>query len=35
MCRLTVLEVHTLVSNPEIQQQLVNYTKVGHPTREG
>ncbi|KAL6754429.1 hypothetical protein V8C86DRAFT_2703702 [Haematococcus lacustris] len=28
MCRLTVLEVHTLVSNPAIQAEVVNYTKA-------
>mmetsp|Transcript_18019 Transcript_18019/g.30796 ORF Transcript_18019/g.30796 Transcript_18019/m.30796 type:complete len:536 (+) Transcript_18019:28-1635(+) len=27
MCRLTVLEVHTLVSNPGIQGSILNYTK--------
>jgi hypothetical protein len=29
MCRLTVLEAHTLVGNPAIQAQMINYTKVG------
>lgn len=29
MCRLTVLEVHTLIGNPSVQAQISNYTKVG------
>lgn len=28
MCKLTVLEVHTLISNPQIQQQATDYAKV-------